>query len=156
MLTHLKFMKKHILSLIVFLILITSCQKDDFCIDETTPQLIIRFYDNDEPTEYKSATGLYVWANELDTIYNNVSTDSIAIPLNPSLDLTVYHLSSKTIEDELTINYSRKEVYVSRSCGFKYNFENINLSGITNNWILNTEVTNQTVENETEHVKIFH
>ena len=149
-------MKKHIVSLIVFLTLIASCQKDDFCIDETTPQLIIRFYDDAEPTEYKSVTGLYVWANELDTIYNNVATDSISIPLNPSLDFTVYHLSSETIEDELTINYSRKEVYVSRSCGFKYDFENIDLTGITNNWILNTEVTNQTVENETEHVKIFH
>ena len=79
--------------------LLGSCQKDDFCIDATTPQLIIRFYDNDEPTEYKSTTGLYVWANELDTIYNNISTDSIAIPLNPSLDFTVYHLSSGTIED---------------------------------------------------------
>ncbi len=149
-------MKKTIASLIVFITLITSCQKDDFCIDQTTPQLIIRFYDDAEPTEYKSATGLYVWANELDTIYNNVSTDSIAIPLNPSIDFTVYHLTSETIEDKFTINYNRKEIFVSRSCGYKYNFENINLTEINNNWILNTEVTNQTVENETEHIKILH
>lgn len=156
MLIHLKFMKKFTFSFIIAVICIVSCQKDDFCIDETTPQLTIRFYDNDNPTEYKSVSGLYVWANELDTIYNNTETDSISIPLNPSLDMTEYHFSFGTIQDEITVNYNRKEEYVSRSCGYKYIFENINLIGITNNWILNTEITNQTVENETEHLKIFH
>lgn len=149
-------MKKHLLTIIAIFILIISCQKDDICIDPVTPNLIIRFYDNDNPTEYKSVSDLYVWAEDLDTLYNDATTDSIAIPLNPSQDFTMYHLSSGTTQDDIIINYSREEVFVSRSCGFKYNFNDLSLSDVTNNWILNTEITNQTVENETEHIKILH
>jgi hypothetical protein len=121
-----------------------------------TPNLVIRFYDNDNVTEYKSVDDLYVWAEDLDTLYNSVSTDSIAIPLNPAQDFTIYHLSSGTIQDDITIDFTRNEVFVSRSCGFKYNFSDLTLSEVTNNWILNTEITNQTVEDETEHIKILH
>ncbi|PHR72208.1 MAG: hypothetical protein COA67_05205 [Lutibacter sp.] len=149
-------MKKHILPIVAIIILIVSCEKDDICIDPVTPQLVIRFYDNDNPTEYKSRTDLYVWAEGKDSIYNDVSTDSIALPLNPAEDFTIYHLSSNDIDDTITINYTREEVFVSRSCGFKYNFNTLTLTDVTNNWIVSTEITNQTVENETEHIKILH
>ena len=149
-------MKKYLLPIIAIIILISSCEKDDICIDPVTPQLVIRFYDDVSPTEYKSRTSLYVWVEGMDSIYVNVSTDSIALPLNPAEDFTTYLLSSDDIVDEITINYSREEVFVSRSCGFKYNFNDINLTDVTNNWILSTEITNQTVENETEHIKILH
>ena len=149
-------MKKLLIPILAIITLIISCQKDDICIDPVTPNLIIRFYDNDDPTEYKSVSNLFVWAEDLDTIYEGVSTDSIAIPLNPAQDFTIYHLSSGTIQDDITIDYTRNEVFVSRSCGYKYNFSDLNLSGVTNNWILNTEITNQTVVDETEHIKILH
>ena len=149
-------MKKLLIPILAIITLIISCQKDDICIDPVTPNLIIRFYDNDDPTEYKSVSNLFVWAEDLDTIYEGVSTDSIAIPLNPAQDFTIYHLSSGTIQDDITIDYTRNEVFVSRSCGYKYNFSDLNLSGVTNNWILNTEITNQTLEDETEHIKILH
>lgn len=148
-------MKKLLISIIIFTTVI-SCQKDDICIDPVTPKLVIRFYDNDNPTTYKSVPNLYVWAQDLDSIYVNKTTDSIAIPLNPADDFTIYHLSSGTTQDDITINYSRNEVFVSRSCGFKYNFDNLNLTDVSNNWIINTEITNQTVEDETEHIKIYH
>ena len=149
-------MKKYILPIIAIIILISSCEKDDICIDPITPQLVIRFYDDVNPTEYKSRTSLYVWAEGMDSIYVNVSTDSLALPLNPADDFTTYLLSSDNIVDEITINYLREEVFVSRSCGFKYNFNDLNLTDVTNNWIINTEITNLTVENETEHIKILH
>ncbi len=135
-----------------------SCQKDDFCIDPITPNLVIRFYDDAEPDDYKSVFNLTVWADGKDTLenYNNVSTDSLAIQLDPSEDFTIYHLSADGIEDQITINYLRNEVFVSRSCGYKYTFTELNLTNVSNNWILNTEITNQTVENETEHIKILH
>ena len=149
-------MKKYIIPIIAIITLIVSCEKDDICIDPVTPQLVIRFYDNADPTEYKSQSSLYVWAEGKDSIYSNVSTDSIALPLNPTEDFTTYHLSSNNIEDEITVNYTREEVFVSRSCGFKYNFNTLTLTDVTNNWIISTEITNQTVENETEHIKILH
>lgn len=149
-------MKKYILSIIVIITLITSCEKDDICIDSVTPKLVIRFYDNDNPTEYKSRTELYVWAEGRDTIYDDVSTDSIALPLNPAEDFTIYHLSSDDLEDIITINYTREDVFVSRSCGYEYNFNDLTLTDVSSNWIISTEITNQTVENETEHIKILH
>ncbi len=149
-------MKKYILPIIAIITLIASCEKDDICIDPVTPQLVIRFYDSDNPTEYKSRAELYVWAEGKDSIYENVITDSIALPLNPAEDFTIYNLSSEDFEDTITINYTREEVFVSRSCGFKFNFNNLNLTDVTNNWIISTEITNTTIENETEHIKILH
>ena len=135
-----------------------SCQKDDFCIDPITPDLVIRFYDNTDPENYKSVSELTVWAEGKEVLenYNNISTDSLAIQLDPAEDFTIYHLSLNGVEDHITINYLRNEVFVSRSCGYKYNFTELDLTNVSNNWILNTEITNQTVENETEHIKILH
>ena len=151
-------MKKHILPIIAIILLITSCQKDDICIDPTTPNLVIRLYDSNNPSNYKARTHLTVWAEGHDILsgYDDVSKDSIALPLNPAEDFTIYHLSSGGVDDTITINYTRDEIFVSRSCGYKYNFSGLNLTNVTNNWILNAQVTNQTVENETEHIKILH
>ena len=54
-------MKKPILFLLLIVVFISSCEKDDFCIEPVTPNLIIRFYDADNPTEFKSVSELYVW-----------------------------------------------------------------------------------------------
>ncbi len=149
-------MKKYLILIVITLTIITSCQKDDFCIDPVTPNLIIRFYDNNNPDEYKAVSGLTVWADEREEIYSNVSTDSIAIPLDPSENFTIYHLSSSNSDDTITIDYLRNEIFVSRSCGYKYNFSELDLENVSNNWIISTEITNETVENETEHIKILH
>lgn len=149
-------MRKTIFPLLSIVLLAISCQKDDICIEPVTPKLVIRFYDDEEPTEYKSVENLTVWADGYANLYNEATTDSIAIPLNLAEDFTVFHLKSDTSEDEITINYTRNEVFVSRSCGYKYDFKELNLSNISNNWIIGTEVTNSTVDNETEHIKIIH
>ena len=136
--------------------LFTSCIKDDFCIDPITPNLVISFYDNDNPDNLKRTSDLTVWAEGKEELYTDASLDSILIPLDPAIDMTVYHLSLADVEDEITITYTRKEVFVSRSCGFKYNFENLEAPINTNNWILGIQITNQTVEDETEHIKILY
>jgi len=151
-------MKKIAILLTLIPLLIASCQRDDFCIDPITPHLVIRFYDSNNPDNYKAVTGLTVRAEGKEILenYNNISTDSLAIQLDPAEDFTIYHLSTSTSTDIIRINYLRKEIYISRSCGYKYNFTELDLIDVTNNWIKNTEITNQTVENETEHIKILH
>ena len=149
-------MKKYFLVTLIIFTLFTSCIKDDFCIDPITPNLVISFYDNDNPDNLKRTTDLTVWAEGKEELYTNASLDSILIPLDPAIDMTVYHLSLADVEDEITITYIRKEVFVSRSCGFKYNFENLEAPINTNNWILGIQITNQTVEDETEHIKILY
>ena len=150
-------MKKGLfLTLIILMTLIVSCQKDDFCTDPITPKLVIRFYDNANPNDYKKVIGLTVFAEGLGELYTKVSTDSIAILLDPAQDFTVYNLTTEAGNDQITINYVRNEVFVSRSCGYKYNFSELNLTNVSNTWVLGTEITNETVTNETEHIKILH
>ena len=149
-------MKKYFVLTLIVLNSIISCQKDDFCSEPITPNLVIRFYDNANPDNYKRVTNLTVFAEGLGELYTEVSTDSIAIPLDPAEDFTIYNLTTETGNDQITINYLRNEVFVSRSCGYIYNFSELKLTNVSNTWILDTEITNETVTNETEHIKILH
>ncbi|GAB1309708.1 hypothetical protein KH5_23910 [Urechidicola sp. KH5] len=147
---------KKIFLLVFGIVVISACQRDDFCIDPITPNLVIRFYDSDNQDIYKNVIDLTVWADGREELYTGVTTDSIAIPLDPNNDMTLYHLSSEDLEDDITFLYTRKEVFVSRSCGFKYDFESLTFEDATNNWIEQIEITNENVTDETEHVKILH
>ena len=145
--------------IVLFLLLIAtvlSCEKDDICINATTPNLIIRFYDNTDKTVLKSVPTLYVWATDKDSIRENVSVDSLVIPLNTLQDISNYNFSSNSIVDEVTINYTRSDEFVSRSCGYKTIFDNLSIT-TTSNWILDSEIINSTVNNETSaHLYIYH
>jgi hypothetical protein len=44
-------MKKYITFFIILISLLVSCEKDDICLEETTPKLIIRFYDIEDIEE---------------------------------------------------------------------------------------------------------
>lgn len=149
-------MKKYFISILIILTVIVSCQKDDFCVDPITPNLVIRFHDSANPDQYKKVTGLTVFAEGLGELYSNTATDSIAIPLDPAQDFTIYNLTSETGNDQITINYKRNEVFVSRSCGYIYNFSELNLTDVSNTWIIDTEILKETVDHETEHIKILH
>ena len=61
--------------------------------------------------------------------------------------------------DVITANYVGEDVYVSRACGYKTVFNNLalNLEPDSDNWVINSEILNSTVKDETKaHVKIFH
>lgn len=149
-------MKKNILFLLLIVVFISSCEKDDFCIDPITPNLIIRFYDADNPTQFKSVSELYVWPDGRDSIIVNSVVDSIAIPLDVTSAQTLYNFSMGTTVDQLTIEYTVNEVFVSRSCGFKAEFSDL-LATPTNNWIQSLELSTTIIENESAaHIQIFH
>ena len=87
----------------------------------------------------------------------NQSADSIAIPLDLNADLTHYRFANTAFTDEFTFIYSREDEFVSRSCGFKTLFSDLNIVDQTNNWISNYEIQNTTVENErTTHITFYH
>lgn len=138
--------------------MISSCEKDDICTQNPlTPNLVLRFYDVDNPLEFKNATSLYVWAEGKDTIYENVTTDSIAIPLNSAATETVYKLSNGTTVNEFKIAYTTEAGYVSRSCGFKIIYTDVSFTS-DNTWINSITPENLTsIENQNAaHVQIFH
>ena len=162
-----------------------ACEKDDICAENTptTPHLIIRFYDLADTEEFKNVSGLFAYGlddnNNAIPLENIIvsSTDSIVIPLLTDMVSTRFVLhkdygidNNGTPDDEtddillgnpeiITLNYEPEDVYVSRACGFKTVFNTIifNVTIDGDNWILNSEVSNTTVENENAaHVKVFH
>ena len=157
-------MKKYYLFLSLIALLISSCEKDDFCIEPITPNMIIRFYNATNISETKTVTDLTVNPNDLDSIYTNVSIDSIVIPLDVTSNQIIYNFSSGTNVDILTIDYEIEEVFVSRSCGFKAIFNSVTVtSDVSNDWIIGlTETLENTItipiidDESAAHIQIFH
>ena len=76
-------MRKIIPFVLQIIILNSACEKDDFCIQNpVTPKLILRFYDEVNRSSLKAVNELYVWAENKDSLFVNISTDSLVIPLN--------------------------------------------------------------------------
>ncbi len=166
-------MKKISASFLVLLALIflTNCEKDDICVDGDTPLLIIRFLDADNPTEFQDVSGLEVRGllpdgTPLDVIAN-ASADSIAIPLQIGESGTTFILSQNpTPTDETTVNldtlrftYGTSEIFISRACGFVANYDSLDneLTADGDNWIQSIEIVTPLVENSVSaHVQIFH
>jgi len=160
-------MKKIFLFLLCLTLVFASCEKDDICLETTTPKLILRFYDVASTSDVKAVQRLSVWAEGKDTLtqYKNISLDSIALPLDVNATQTIYHLkrnqvSGNKVNNEyatITINYATEEIYVSRSCGFKSNFSSVGFS-IDNGWIQSiAPLNNLSINNESKaHVQIFH
>lgn len=168
---------KKILLLLLLTFFFSSCEKDDICADETTPRLVLEFYDVDNPTAKKNVTNLRIVSYQTDN--STLTTDTlgtfnaesvIKLPLRITQNSTKYLLiinstNNFTInKDNLQINYTRKEVFVSRACGYKTVFTLDSTIGIVQSetnipdgsWIkaINKQTTNIATENEV-HVKVF-
>ena len=150
-------MRKYLILLFILSFTLINCEKDDICIETTTPKLIVVFYDNAIPAEKKEVSVLTVWAEGQANLYDKKSTDSISIPLDLTQNRTTYIFDNKTIKDTIEFTYERKDVFVSRSCGYKTIFENLQIESRSANWIKNDTLKNTTIDNETAiHLSIFH
>ncbi|MDD7915998.1 DUF6452 family protein [Polaribacter ponticola] len=151
-------MRKIFAFLFLSIIILSACEKDDFCVkNPITPNLVLRFYDTDNRETLKDVSSFYVWAEGKDTIFENVKTDSLYIPLNSLTEETIYNLSSGNIVNKFIIKYTPKDEYVSRSCGFKVIFNDVSFIS-DNTWIKDFTPENiTTIDNQNEaHVQIFH
>ena len=151
-------MRKIILFIFIVIIVISACEKDDFCTQNpVTPNLVLRFYDDANRETLKSVETLYVWVAGKDSIYTNVNTDSIAIPLNSLATETMYNFSNGTTVNTFTISYTPEEEYISRSCGFRIIFNDATFTS-NNIWITDfTPSTLTTINSQSSaHVQVFH
>ncbi len=165
---------KKIPVLLFYLISISfsSCEKDDICeaTTETTPKLIVEFYDVLNPSTKKNVTNLAVKEINTSARLSFTGTSKIKIPLKTNLDLTKYSfiLNSTDVtidnEDFLQFNYTRQNLFVSRACGFKTNFTldttipyiKTETSIPDGYWIQNVVITTSNITTENEiHVKIY-
>ena len=161
-------MKKNILFIVLLTCIIGACEKDDFCIENpVTSKLIIDFYDDTNRETLKNVQRFSIIAEgKTDSLFVNITSNSISIPLN-SLTLETRYILKKNddngakVDDKIatfTIKYDTEEEFISRSCGFKVKFNNLEFSSNTNSWI--TDFTPTTIINlddqSAAHVQIFH
>jgi hypothetical protein len=164
---------KKILALLLLVISFSGCEKDDICVDDTTPRLILEFYDASNPANLKNVTNLEVTATgETDSLKIFTAVSVIELPLRSTEDMTQYSLvlnSTSTIpgvpnEDKLQFDYTRQNIYVSRACGYKTTYNLNSPNGVTLTdaaipdllWIQDYSIQTTNIETENEvHIKIY-
>ena len=178
-------MKKIIAFLLILGFASSSCEPDDICDPNTptTPRMLIKFYNISNPSEQKNVRNLKVIGEGMaeavvltptatgDARYVT-NQNSILLPLTTEADIVKYTFILEydninpliTNSDNLEFNYSSKNIYVSRACGFKTNF-NLNASKpftLTDSttadgkWIQYMTVEKYNLANENETIiKIF-
>jgi len=167
-------MEKIRVLLLVLIVIISfiACEKDDICVDGDTPLMIIRFYDNENPSELKAVPSLRViglgQSSTVNTFTDRTSLDSIALPLRINQANTGFILISDSADeddletgnnDTLTFDYSTLEIFISRACGFIANYDDLGelLTSDSENWIQNIEIVSPLIQQQdSAHVKIFH
>jgi hypothetical protein len=150
-------MKKYLIVLAILSLTLINCEKDDICVEATTPNLIVVFKDFENQTDFKELSSLTYWINEKDSIVLNQTIDSIAFPVDLTQNNTQYIFKTSDLKDTLNLVYTRKDIFVSRSCGYKTIFEGLQNTSNSTNWIKDITINNTTIENETAaHITIFH
>lgn len=168
---------KRFFFLLGFLILILGCQRDDICPEstQTTPMLILSFYDVDDRETYKRPTNLSIRSivnDSVKTLYQRINPDTIQIPLRTNQNSTTYTftLFDAAEDDEdpeftpetdtLTFTYGTEEVYVNRACAYKIIYNSVKLTvegGEDGGWIDSYTIEEPNIEDDTEsHINIFH
>lgn len=168
-----------------------SCERDDLCPEttQTTARLVIETFDVSLPENSKNVFGLRIEGVDADGTgigvldgYNVVTSNSLVLPLRTDTNVTTYKLHKEYAENDngtpddtsddfiegnediITITYITEDVFVSRACGFKTVFNNVQIRIDVDDmdddeWIrsITTESDNQIVENEAEaHFILLH
>ncbi|WP_445455278.1 DUF6452 family protein [Flavobacterium sp. HNIBRBA15423] len=166
-------MKKYslIALMVLFSVSFWNCEKDDLCAEATptTPRVVIEFYDTANPTTLKNVTNLGIIAPGFTEGLSFNGVSEIVAPLKTSDDVTILNFIQNGSDeddmndnsDQIIFNYTRKDIYISRACGYKtiFTFNDVNgveLQTDTDNWIQSITVENTSIDNENEtHVKIY-
>lgn len=166
-------MKKALLNSLFYTLILSlfiSCERDDICPEavDTSPKLVVSFFDADNPTNSRSVVELAVREVENDTAMLFRSASRIAIPLKTNAIETTYvfilnpEAESGGLIDTLSFTYATDRIYVSRACGFKVNFLDFrarqqNIDNNPDSWIRSIQVNETTLRNESEtHLSIFY
>lgn len=164
---------KRIVLFLLLPYLFHSCEKDDICTPDTptTPRLIIEFYDSINTSVLKEVANLQVKGEGAESVINFNLVSRIELPLKTNENQTNYQFTinstattSDLNTDLIQIDYIRRDIYISRACGFKTYFNLNLLDPIKNNnpefdtifWIEDIEIIKNSIETEEDvHVKMY-
>ena len=171
--------------LLLFILNGLGCQRDDICPEsrDTTPLLIIRFYENQDPFESQAPQNLGIretgseefvfirnTSNTQIITYERFTGDSLAIPLRTDNDLTSFEFiinnTEAALEDDsrntdiVTFTYGRNEEYINRACAYKINYVGLKVDlqdgEDGSRWIQDIQIEQANIEDQNQaHVSIF-
>ncbi|MGB0838292.1 MAG: DUF6452 family protein [Flavobacteriaceae bacterium] len=145
------------LFIVCTLILLTSCENDDICVEPGTPLIHITFHDAEFRELRKPVNSLTVSSQDYGNYIQNSTTDSIAIPMDLTLNTTPYTFESEDIDNDLEFSYDKQDEFVSRACGYKSTFYNLDLVLLKQTWIESFEIINSEIlDDSTTAIKIYH
>ena len=133
--------------------LITSCEKDDICLEGSpnTNRITIGFinseYEDPSSLSLKNVRGI----NKDSIIHEEIDTDKLKLPLNASSNKTDYILNYDGTDDTLSIKYKAIHEYLNRGCGFISNFIlDSNTEDLDNGygWIKKISIVKDSIFNE--------
>ena len=157
-------------------LLFSGCQRDDICPEatQTTPLLVMRFYDAEDRESPISPTNLSIRSivsDSIKTLYRRENSDSIVIPLRTNQPTTTYTFTIfdpaeneedpefEANTDTLTFSYGIEEVYVNRACAYKVMYNSLKLTiddGEDGEWIESYIIEEPEIEDETQaHISIY-
>jgi hypothetical protein len=157
--------QNYILAL-VSLLTLSSCEKDDVCVENDSVYINLVFYSVEDGSTAKSVSGFSLLDLNGDIVqnYDNTTVSAIALVLPTSETSYDLILQKRTEVDGLTINtndtlnfsYTPKATYVSRACGYIRTYTDLSINS-TRNWV-NEVIVNipEINSNNDEHVAILH
>lgn len=157
----------------ICLLIVASCEKDDICVEGSTPLMVIEFFDINNRDTPKNVTALRVVGEgqtvTVNTVADRTALNKINIPLKTAVDSTAFLFISNSADNDdglevgtidiVNFNFTRVEDFKSRACGFIVNYEDLDavLQTDTDNWIQEIEVIrSQIINSDSTHVKIYH
>jgi len=152
---------------------VSACEKDDICVDGDTPQLVVTFYDYDQPEAARTVNKLRVvglgQGSPVNTFSDRSNLDSIGLPMRADQTRTGFVFIVNSADDAdgnetgnrdtLYFDYETRSVYISRACGFVPNFDGLSASLVPDAgiWIDSVQIRQTTLENSTSaHVSIYY
>lgn len=154
-------MNKRVLFLILLIgsMILASCEEDDICVGEGTPNLTVVFRNDFNTQNLKDTLTIYA-SNSIDfensyLLYDKVFSDSLKLPLGGLNEEIIYYKiqrRSNSVSDILTVNYQPTTEYVSKACGFRLTYEGLQYQTTQNyiNYLIPNESNELKDETETD------
>ncbi len=143
------------------LILATACERDDLCLEKPLEGAVVRFHNaiSGQPAAVDSVKVYF----DGQIIVPATRTDSLALPLPPDRD-TAQYVFEKTGNpagnpDTLRLLYVRKDTFISKACGFRMTFRQVQAQLVpdSDNWIQQITVTRPDITDDSlAHIRIYY
>jgi hypothetical protein len=155
-------MNIRILTLIVFM-LCSGCSTLDICDEDGQSYLVARFRTIEDGVEKDTTLtdlSIYGIRNGITggMLYDSTAKKMVTLPLDPGNTVSEFVFTTAKGNDTLFIHHSSEAYLISYNCGFAARFT-LETPEHRGNQMKNLEVTNETVDAETEtneeHLHIF-